>query len=206
LANGNRMQFDRLKFKQVVLYVISLCLPERLGAVKLNKILYFCDMLLYAWAGHPLTGATYKKRPHGPTTDDLLPALRDLQKEGLIHIGKADYFGYIKTVFRLRGELSSLPSLNDQEKQLISDVTEFVANQNTAKTISELSHNLAWEMAEFGAELPYYSAFALFPTTVFEETVEWAKSKVDEIETARQKQSTMDYKLLRDIRRSVPAN
>ena len=200
------MQFDRSKFKEAVLYVISLCAPERLGAVKLNKILYFSDMLLYAWAGHPLTGATYKKRPHGPTTDALLPALRDLQREGIIHVGKSDYFGYIKTVFTLRVSLSSLPSLHEDEKDLIREIADFVANQNTAKTISELSHNLAWEMAEFGAELPYYSAFALFPTTVSEETIEWAKSKVDEIETSRARQSTVDYKLLRDIRRSVPAN
>jgi hypothetical protein len=185
---------------------VSLCLPERLGAVKLNKILYFSDMLLYAAAGHPLTGATYKKRRHGPTTDDLLPALRELQRSGAIRLGKTDYFGYRKTVFILQERNPNLSALSEEEKQLISDVTDFVANQNTAKTISELSHTQAWEMAEFGAELPYYSAFALFPTIVSSETIEWAKSMVDEIEAERSKRPAVAHKELRDLRSRVPAH
>ena len=72
------MQFDLAKLKDVILYACSRCEPSRLGAVKLHKILYFSDMIYYANVGAPLTGATYRKRPMGPTCDQLLATLNEL--------------------------------------------------------------------------------------------------------------------------------
>src|SRR5687768_6531005 len=90
------MQFDRNKLKAVVLYTCTRCDPTRLGAVKLHKVLYFADMLHYASTQRPITGATYRKRPLGPTCDSLPAVLRELEGAGAIQVREVDYFGYRK--------------------------------------------------------------------------------------------------------------
>jgi hypothetical protein len=92
-------QLDRQKFREVVLLISKLCDPDNLGAVKLHKIFYFSDMLQFAFEGHPITGSTYRKRAFGPTSDYLLTALRELQRDGSIRVNFTDYFGYRKTTY-----------------------------------------------------------------------------------------------------------
>jgi hypothetical protein len=195
-------QLDRSKFKEIILLISKVCDPTKLGAVKLHKIFYFSDMLSFAVWGHPITGSVYRKRDYGPTSDYLLPALRELQQEGAIRVSAIDYFGYRKTTYLPQRE-PDLTRLTKDEQDLINDMADFVANQNTAKTISELSHNRAWELAEFGDEIPYHTAFALFPTEVSQETAEWAASVASEIETERSKRPAVDYPLFADLRGRV---
>ncbi|MGO4836011.1 Panacea domain-containing protein, partial [Rhizobiaceae sp. 2RAB30] len=64
-----QITFSRDKLRAAVLHVISSCKPDRLGAVKLHKVLYYSDMLSYLDTGKPVTGAEYRKRPFGPTCD-----------------------------------------------------------------------------------------------------------------------------------------
>jgi hypothetical protein len=196
------VQFNRTKFKQLVLYICSNCAPTQLGAVKLNKVLYFADMIKFAGTGTPLTGARYRKRPYGPTADALLPTLRELEQEGAIRVEEMDYFGYRKKMYvPLRDPDAFL--FGDDEKLLVKDIIEFVCYNNTAKTISELSHNKAWELAEFGADIPYHTAYCLFPTMVSEETIEWAKNEEAEIEAQRSQGRQVVYQSLRDFREKM---
>lgn len=191
-SDNPSVQFDRAKFKEAVLLVCSACDPSRLGAVKLHKILYLSDMVQFAFEGRPITGSTYRKRPHGPTSHHLLPVLSELQREGAIRVGVVEYFRYKKATYEpLRSP--DLSRFSESEVTLIRDVVDFVANHNTAKTISEFSHNRAWEMAEFGDEIPYHSAFALFPIEIAPQTIEWAVSVSDQVEAQRSQRSAVDY-------------
>ena len=94
-------------------------------------------------------------------------------------MSSTDYFQYKKTTYLPLRE-ADIKAFSDEELNLIRDVADFVANRNTAQTISEFSHNLAWEMAEFGEEIPYHTAFALFPGDTSDEAVDWATSVVDQ--------------------------
>jgi hypothetical protein len=184
------VQFDREKFKETVLYIITHCDADHLGAVKLHKCLYFSDMLHFAFYGAPITGSQYRKRPFGPTSDDLLPALNDLSRAGAIDVQDVNYFGYRKKEYvGLRDPDSS--RFNEHEQGLLNDVIEFVCRGNTAKTISEFSHNRAWEKAEYGAELPYHTAFYLLPMQVSEEAKEWASKEVECLEAERSEGKTL---------------
>jgi hypothetical protein len=174
------MQFDRAKFKDVVLYTCHKCERSNLGAVKLNKVLYFLDMVRYAWTGAPVTGATYKKRKHGPTTDHLLPALRDLTAERKLQINNVNFFGFTKKEYVALVE-PDITRLGKEEIILLDEVIEFVCSENTAKTISEYSHQTPWEMVEFGQEIPYHSAFLLYPSEVSLEALEWAEAEANAI-------------------------
>jgi hypothetical protein len=196
------MQFDRAKLKTVILYACSKCDAAQMGAVKLHKVLYFADMLHYAHVGTPITGATYRKRALGPTCDQLLPTLRDLDKEGALATRNVDYFGFRKKEY-IPLKKPETNRLNESELSLLNDVIEFVCRNNTAKTISDYSHNRAWDLAEFGEVLPYHSVFHLFPTQVSQEAMEWASGEVKQIEAERSHDKAVGGTAFRDFRNRV---
>ena len=82
---------------------------------------------------------------------------------------------------------------------------EFVCVNNTAKTISEFSHNKAWEVAEYGEELPYASVFHIFPTEVSEDAKSWALIEAENVETQRSKCNTVDFDTFSAFRKRVQA-
>ncbi len=186
------MQFDRAKLRAVILYACSRCEPSELGAVKLHKVLYYADMIQYAYLGTPVTGATYRKRAFGPTCDQLLLTLADLVREKALEVKEVEYFGYFKKEY-IAKESSEPNRLNDDERHLLDEVLDFVCRRNTAKTISEFSHNRAWELAEFGDILTYTSAFHLFPNQASPEALEWGLTQAAEIEAERSQGNSLDY-------------
>lgn len=199
---GVDMQFDRLKLKALILYACSKCEREALGAVKLHKVLYFSDMLNYAFTGSPITGATYRKRSFGPTCDALLVCLRELEIDGDIIVNDVDYFGFKKKEFIPTKGIDA-SRLSRKELDLVDDVIDFVCNKNTAKTISELSHNKAWELAEFGDVLPYNSVYQILPTQVTLDTLDWASTEVEKIEAERPNINPMDHKDVSFLRQRI---
>lgn len=196
------MQFDRAKLKDVILYACAKCDPSRMGAVKLNKVLYFSDMLRYANVGTPLTGATYRKRPKGPTCEQLLYVLSELALENSLQIRDVEYFGYLKKEYTVLTKNAG-ESLSEAERALVDEVVEFVCVNNTAKTISEFSHNRAWEIAEFGDIITYNSIFNIFPTHVSEDTWDWASQEAKEIAAERSNKNSVEGDLFGTLRKKV---
>lgn len=198
------LQYDREKMRAVILHVAHSCAPSDLGAVKLNKVLYYLDMISYAHYREAVTGATYRKRPNGPASDQLMFLLRDMEQAGDIKVENVNYFGYYKKEYI---PLREVPDgiLNEAEIGLLDDIVDFVCRQNTARSISEYSHALPWEMAEMGGEIPYHSAMLLFPMQPSPEAFEMAEQGFEEVEAARSATNTVDMPLLRDFRSRVLA-
>jgi len=196
------MQFDRAKLKAAILYICSECEANQLGSVKLHKVLYFADMLHYAFVGIPITGATYRKRPFGPTCDELLPTLRDLNNQGAIRTRDVDYFGYIKREY-IAVDSAEIDRFNRTEKAILDEMISFVCRDNSAKTISEFSHNRAWDLAEYGDVLPYTSVFHIIPTEVSPETMEWAEAEVKKLEDQKSAGRALGSISFGDFRRRV---
>jgi Protein of unknown function (DUF4065) len=196
------MQFDRNKLKAVVLTALNRCPSERVGAVKLHKILYFFDMLSFIQTGVGAVGATYRKRPFGPTCEPLLGALREMEREGQVVIGHSDYYGYRKTDYRpLVAPDSAL--LSKAQEDLLSDVIDFVCLEYSASTISEYSHQAPWEAVEFGDVIPYASAYFLLPMQVSPEAFERTEQGAAEVEKARSDANAVDFGTYRDFRARV---
>lgn len=198
------VQFNREKMRAVILRVARSCAPEDLGAVKLNKVLYFLDMISYAHWRMPVTGATYRKRPNGPTSDQLLFTLRDMSRDGDILTKRVDYHGYWKVEYH---PLTEEPRevLNQSELTLLDDVIDFVCRQNTAKSISDYSHKLPWEIADMGGEIPYRTAMLLFPLQPSPEAFEAAEDGMREVEVARSSGSPLGMRSLGDFRGRIHA-
>ncbi|OGS52204.1 MAG: hypothetical protein A3J40_11915 [Erythrobacter sp. RIFCSPHIGHO2_12_FULL_63_10] len=199
------MQFDRKKMRAVILRTCHICAPGDLGAVKLNKVLYFLDMISYAHHREAVTGATYRKRPNGPTSDQLLFALRDMERAGDIRTESVDYHGFLKKEYH---PLADVPEgvLNEAELSLLDDVIDFVCRRNTAKSISDYSHKLPWEMAKMGGEIPYHTAMLLFPMQPSPEAFEAAEDGMREVETAKSAGTSMGMRSLGDFRGSILAS
>lgn len=196
------LQFNREKMRAVVLRAIHTCDASEVGAVKLHKILYFLDMINYASSGSSVTGATYRKRPFGPTADQLLSILRDMERMGEIEIATVDFHGFFKKEYRAK-VAEPVNVLNDSEISLLDDVIEFVCKSNSAREISDYSHQLPWELAEFGEVIPYSTAMLLFPSQPSPEAFEAVKQGADEIDSARRQNSAVVLPLLSDFRERV---
>ena len=73
------MDFDRDKFKALVLYVIWAA-GERsdFGSTKLNKVLWFSEARAYEAFGRPIAGETYVRQKFGPVPQHLLEVREEL--------------------------------------------------------------------------------------------------------------------------------
>lgn len=179
--NGRAMAVATLnRFKKLVHYVCSECAsdPAKLGAVKLNKALWLSDLRAFYMLGSPITSARYVKREFGPVPSQILPVLRELQREGVLTVQDADHFGNRKKEFIVHQSATD-DFLAPEEKEIVNRTIEFVTEQHTAASISEWSHDHIWKAAKDGEEIPHYTVFAN-PGEITDEEREWGNMVLDE--------------------------
>ena len=199
------VQFDPGKMRAVILHTCHACDPSDLGAVKLHKVLYYLDMVMYAHQREVVTGATYRKRPNGPMADQLLFTLRDMTQAGDLKVENVNYHGFWKKEYQaLVPEPEGI--LNSEELSMLDDAIDFVCRKNTAKSISDYSHALPWEMADMGGEIPYHTAMLLFPMQPSPEAFDAAEQGMSEVETARSQTEALGLQDLGAFRGRVLAS
>lgn len=154
------MKLNWEKFKALVHYVCEKADdPAVLGSVKLNKVLWYSDVINYMITGKPITGETYVKRQHGPVPKHVVPAINELVKEGKIARGKADHFGLIKHEYIALVE-SDKNAFSGAEISLVDDAFQHVCLNHTARSVSQETHDVIWKLADMGEEIPYQTVFA----------------------------------------------
>ena len=73
------------RLRELILYVsLNSRGMERLGLVKLNKILWKADFSAFAERGHPVTGRAYQRLTKGPAPIEMRPLLAEMQQDGLL--------------------------------------------------------------------------------------------------------------------------
>lgn len=148
------MTVNMAKLVEAVHFICSKCeASDRLGTVKLNKILYYSDMTHFAEIGSSITGATYEKRQRGPVPKEVLAAIDVLRKSGRLVTRNVSVFDHVRREFDASGQ-TDLSLFNSTEVERITNMIAFVCGHN-ASEISELSHTRVWEVADMGEELPY---------------------------------------------------
>lgn len=175
-------EMNREKFKALVHYVCAKCEdPSRLGATKLNKILWYAETITFLNFGEELTGAKFVKRQFGPAPKAILPILQELEDDKALLIKNVSFYGFPKREFiSLRSPTLGEPFTSDQIA-IVDAIIDAVCDEHTAKSIVNLSHDEIWEMASIGEELPIYTVLAE-QGEVTEEDVAWADRKIEEIE------------------------
>lgn len=160
------------KFKNLVHRIIHDCSddPGQLGAVRLNKILWFSDMIAYQVDGKPITNEVYVKRQFGPAPRSMPGVLRHLEDQGVISVTRPEFEFEPMLLESLKEPKSRL---TNREKHIVSAVTEAVLGKSVNQ-ISDMSHDMIWEIAEQGEQIPLYATLAAIPASVEDEDVEWA--------------------------------
>lgn len=198
----SKQQFDREKFKDAVHYIVEHTRPEELGRVKLHKTLYFADMMWFIAKGVALTGAEYRKQPMGPCASHLTWALNVLEAEGRIRQSREWYFGYEKHRFASL-KPAPLGRLDREALVLLDDTIDFVCRNNTAQTISELSHTRAWESIDMGDVMPYHSAINILPNEIDADTMTWAVEEAARLAATRSGETPLQRRSYREFREGL---
>jgi hypothetical protein len=150
------MQYDEEKLMRLVHYVAwKAGRRDWFGATKLYKVLWFADARQYALTGKPITGETYIREKHGPIPRHAMRIRAVLEKAGIIRVTKegkltritADTAPVVKSLF------------SPDELKTVDYWIECIDKEHTAASISDATHDYAWEIASNGEELPLFSAF-----------------------------------------------
>jgi hypothetical protein len=153
------IEYDERKFKELLVLLAARSEGDkRFGATKLNKLLFFCDFLAYAYLGEPITGASYQKLPKGPAPRRLLPAQQELEQEGAVDVIQRKRITYTQKV-TLAKRAPDLSAFEPDELELVEEVLEQFENFD-AGTISDVSHRVSagWNLVEEGEDIPYETA------------------------------------------------
>lgn len=183
MAKGSR-------FKKLVHYVCYLCDDQvKLGATKLNKILWYVDAFAYRLWGETISGEkAYVKRQFGPVPRNILRTLESLEREGAIRIRETEYFGRQKRDYVLLKDARD-DAFTEEEKALIKKVVQVVCDNHTVASISDVSHDLIWEAAGMGEDIPVNAVLAAQTTPPTGDDEKWAGKIISE-RVAGAKQTT----------------
>lgn len=150
--------YNEAKLKELLLYVATrLAGDPSNGTIKMNKVLFFSDVLHYANYGSAITGATYLKQQFGPAPKGI----RALQEE-LISAGEGNmnvvYGARMQRMF-FASRKADLSLFSSTEIDQVNSVIEQLRD-STAMEVSDLTHRmLGWRCAGEREEIPYYSIF-----------------------------------------------
>lgn len=154
-------------------YVIARADPNKLGAVKLNKVMWFADLEAYRRLGHTITGQTsYEKRQYGPVPNNIVRSIRRLEQADKIATREVPTFGGTRRehVWLKKPDVKMFSA---DEVDILNAAIDWVCEEHTAKSISALSHDRLWEQAELGEQIPVGAA-AVMPDEVDGEDIAWA--------------------------------
>jgi hypothetical protein len=150
------MQFDRDKFKRLVLYIAwKAGRRDWFGATKLNKVLWFSEARFFVLHGTPIVGATYIREKHGPVPKQIMPIRDELERAGEIRVFKEGNLIRITTDTK-----PDLSPFTKEELQIVDYWIDHIDKDHTAGSISDESHDYAWDIAHMGEEIPLYAILA----------------------------------------------
>lgn len=154
------MNFDRDKFKALVLYILwRTSHIDGFGATKLNKALWFSEARSYEAYGQPISGERFVRDKYGPRSKHVREICSELEDAGLVEpfVEPVGHFDAI----RYRALSPPDTSMFSPEQMALVDWwVANIAEKHSAKSISELSHDYGWEVAAMGEDLPLHAFLA----------------------------------------------
>jgi Antitoxin SocA-like, Panacea domain len=162
MAGGR--EFDRAKFKELVLYLIQASVKdEGFGMVKLNKLLFRADFEAYRQLGASITGETYEKQDYGPVARNLPLVLDELsQGQRLVGWLRIPAGPFERKVPQASDEKEAQPDMTlfpDAERRIVGIALEELAPHG-GRSVSRWSHqeSAGWRVVGIGVTIPYETA------------------------------------------------
>lgn len=166
------------KFKALVHFIVHECAdyPAKLGATRLNKALWYTDVISYKLNRVTVTGETYVKRRRGPVPAQILATIRELREEGKLLIQEPEHqYDPRKFISLVSPEAENL---SDDEREMAKSVLDAVCGF-TANEISEMTHDIIWEAASEGETIPLCATLVSEVGEVSAAARDWAECVVN---------------------------
>lgn len=150
---------DEAKLVELIIYVSDKCESDpHFGKTKLNKILFFSDMLYYGFFGKAITGVEYFALENGPAPKRMIPVLARLVDNGEVCVAKRKIFGKEQQRVIPNRE-ANLDCFDAREIAFVDSVIEYCEGKNAAE-MSDLSHRYAgWKFASYKETIPYEAIY-----------------------------------------------
>lgn len=145
------------RLHNLVHYVIFRTNYEKIGKVKINKILWFADREYMYQKHDSISHSEYIKQPNGPVPKKINAILKTLEKEGKIIRRDVAKGSYIQHSFISLIE-PELDCFTPKQISIIDSWCEKISNMSAAE-ISEYSHDDDYEIAKNGEVIPIETVF-----------------------------------------------
>jgi uncharacterized phage-associated protein len=157
------MAYSADKMRHVILFFLERINNVHLGRTKLMKLLYYVDFDHYEMHGKSVTGATYRKLPHGPVPQQAKKLIQDMVSKKLVQEVKVKRAEYAQ--HRLITKAKFDPSLfSGEEIQTLERVAR-EWEECTGTQIEAASHAEApWAGTKPGKVIDYDLAHYRHPT------------------------------------------
>jgi uncharacterized phage-associated protein len=146
------------KLEQVILYFLEHINNVHLGRTKLMKLLYFVDFDHYEAHGQPVTGAVYRKLPHGPYPDKIEKLIAKMEKAGKVRDVKTVRQGYTQhRLITLTGKFNPA-RFTGTELQTLERVAADWADATAAQIEAATHREAPWAGTQDGKTIDYAMA------------------------------------------------
>jgi hypothetical protein len=154
------------KFRELLLFIAERSEKDpHFGAIKVNKLLFYCDFLAYLKLGKPITGHEYFALKQGPAPKYGTRIRQEMIAAGEIATQRKETVA--GTQIRTVALRQSNPKVfSSEEVALITQVLQEYRT-STGSELSERSHKFAgWSLAKEKESIPYAVALVgnRFPT------------------------------------------
>ncbi len=146
------------KLQQVILYFLEHINNVHLGRTKLMKLLYFVDFDHFEEHGVPVTGAAYRKLPHGPYPDKIEQLIQKMENAGLVREVKVDHKGYAQhRLITLNGKFDPA-RFSGTELRALERVAADWADATAAQIEAAAHREAPWAGTQAGKKIDYEMA------------------------------------------------
>jgi len=141
--------------ESLILYLLYHA-PYRQSAVKLQKLLYLCDLLHYTKYGHPLTRVPFKSYFYGPYSDIIEEKVRELEEKEILKykevITPKGYTARVPTPLSKRVFLKKLP---EEAKETMKEVVRRWGDKPPSEITAYVKSTLPYLLAKFGETIDF---------------------------------------------------
>jgi uncharacterized phage-associated protein len=146
------------KLQQVILYFLEHINNVHLGRTKLMKLLYFVDFNHYEAYGQSVTGAVYRKLPHGPYPDKIEKIIKKMEMTGLAREVKVAHKGFSQTRLLTLGAKFNPAKFSGAELQTLERVAADWADATAAQIEAATHREAPWAGTADGKTIDYEMA------------------------------------------------
>ena len=175
------MEFMQDIFEKIVLYICHAAPKNKLGTVKLNKILWFFETTCFLQFGELVTGETFIKRERGPVAQHFYATICKLEAEAKLKIIKPGDYEPTEYICKKK---PALP-LNVEKLAILDMLINNICYEHTSVTISRKSHDRVWHETEMGQPMNI-AAYCRTPVKVTPRLRTWAEQAASGVQDQAQ--------------------